>query len=45
MAHTWDQKKKKEIFKMKKAFITGIGGQDGSYLSEYLLKRIIKFME
>ena len=23
---------------MKKAFITGIGGQDGSYLAEYLLK-------
>ena len=23
---------------MKKAFITGIGGQDGSYLSEYLLE-------
>jgi GDPmannose 4,6-dehydratase len=23
---------------MKKAFITGIGGQDGSYLSEYLIK-------
>ena len=23
---------------MKKAFITGINGQDGSYLSEYLLK-------
>ena len=22
---------------MKKAFITGISGQDGSYLSEYLL--------
>ena len=22
---------------MKKAFITGIGGQDGSYLAEYLL--------
>lgn len=24
--------------KMKKAFITGIGGQDGSYLAEYLLE-------
>ena len=23
---------------MKKAFITGIGGQDGSYLAEYLLE-------
>ena len=27
---------------MKKAFITGIGGQDGSYLSEYLLKKNYK---
>ena len=26
-------------FKMKKAFITGVAGQDGSYLSEYLLKK------
>lgn len=25
------------ITKMKKAFITGLGGQDGSYLAEYLL--------
>ena len=24
---------------MKKAFITGVAGQDGSYLSEYLLKK------
>ena len=23
---------------MKKAFITGIGGQDGSYLAEYLVE-------
>ena len=28
----------------KKAFITGINGQDGSYLAELLLKKIIKFM-
>ena len=27
---------------MKKAFITGIGGQDGSYLSELLLKKNYK---
>ncbi len=27
---------------MKKAFITGIGGQDGSYLSEYLLNKNYK---
>ena len=26
-------------FKMKKAFITGIAGQDGSYLSEYLIEK------
>jgi len=32
-----DKKMIKNLFKMKKAFITGIGGQDGSYLSEYLL--------
>ena len=25
--------------KIKKAFITGITGQDGSYLSEFLLKK------
>ena len=30
---------------MKKvALITGITGQDGSYLAELLLKKIIKFM-
>ena len=29
----------------KIAFITGITGQDGSYLAEFLLKKIIKFME
>ena len=27
---------------MKKAFITGIGGQDGSYLSEYLVNKNYK---
>ena len=27
---------------MKKAFITGIGGQDGSYLSEHLIKKNYK---
>ena len=42
MAHIRVQKKKKKIFEMKKAFITGIGGQDGSYLSEYLLKKNYK---
>ena len=36
-------KKRKYIkIKMKKAFITGIGGQDGSYLSEYLLNKNYK---
>ena len=29
---------------MKKALITGITGQDGSYLTEFLLKKNIKFM-
>ena len=29
----------------KKALITGIGGQDGSYLAEFLLKKTILFME
>ena len=29
---------------MKKALITGITGQDGSYLAELLLKKIMKFM-
>ena len=28
----------------KKAIITGVTGQDGSYLSEFLLKKVIKFM-
>ena len=30
---------------MKKALITGITGQDGSYLAEFLLKKTIKFMD
>ena len=30
---------------MKKAIITGITGQDGSYLAEFLLKKIMLFME
>ena len=30
--------------KKKVAFITGITGQDGSYLAEFLLKKIISFM-
>ena len=30
--------------KIKKALITGITGQDGSYLAEFLLKKNIKFM-
>ena len=29
---------------MKKALIFGITGQDGSYLAEFLLKKIIRFM-
>ena len=29
---------------MKKALITGITGQDGAYLAEFLLKRIILSM-
>ena len=29
---------------MKKALITGITGQDGSYLAEFLLKRVMKSM-
>ena len=31
--------------KKKIALITGITGQDGSYLAEFLLKKIILFME
>ena len=39
----------KFLFKMKyekkkKALITGITGQDGSYLAELLLKKTMKFM-
>ena len=29
---------------MKKALITGITGQDGSYLAEFLLDKGVKFM-
>ena len=29
--------------KIKTALITGITGQDGSYLTEFLLKKIIKY--
>ena len=29
---------------MKKALITGITGQDGSYLAEFLSKKVTKFM-
>lgn len=29
---------------MKKALITGITGQDGSYLVEFLLVKVMKFM-
>ena len=28
---------------MKKALITGITGQDGAYLAEFLLKKVMKF--
>ena len=28
----------------KVALITGITGQDGSYLAEFLLKKVMKFM-
>ena len=31
--------------KIKKAIITGITGQDGSYLAELLLKKNMKFTE
>lgn len=30
---------------MKKALITGVTGQDGSYLSEFLLEKDTKYME
>ena len=29
----------------KTALITGITGQDGSYLAEFLLKKVTQFME
>ena len=29
---------------MKKAIITGVTGQDGSYLAEFLLKKTMKYM-
>jgi hypothetical protein len=29
---------------MKKALITGITGQDGAYLAEFLLKKAMKYM-
>lgn len=29
---------------MKNALITGITGQDGSYLAELLLEKVIKYM-
>lgn len=29
---------------MKKAIISGITGQDGSYLAEFLLEKVMKFM-
>jgi len=29
---------------MKKALITGITGQDGSYLAEFLLIKVTRFM-
>ena len=31
--------------KTKKAIITGITGQDGSYLAELLIEKVMKFME
>ena len=30
---------------MKTALITGVTGQDGAYLSEFLLKKVIQFMD
>ena len=32
-----EDKKEKSIYEGRKCFITGINGQDGSYLAEYLL--------
>ena len=37
-------KKKKEFTIMKKALITGITGQDGSYLAELLLEKDTRYM-
>ena len=34
-----------KIKRKKKALIFGVTGQDGSYLAEFLLKKIILFME
>ena len=34
----------KNNLKNKVALITGITGQDGSYLAELLLKRVMRFM-
>lgn len=34
-----DIKLRNEVKNMKRAFITGVNGQDGSYLAEYLLKK------
>ncbi len=33
-----------ESQRMKKALITGITGQDGAYLAEFLLERATRFM-
>ena len=33
-----------ELMKKNKALITGITGQDGSYLAEFLLQKAMKFM-
>ena len=30
---------------MKKAFVTGVTGQDGYYLSKFYWKKTMKFME
>ena len=30
---------------MKKAFITGVTGQDGYYLSKFLLEKTMRYME
>ena len=38
-------KQEKKITPRKKALITGVTGQDGSYLVESYLKKIMKYME